>query len=108
MTGTVMQSKLSEVKVSEFELRILHRSMDGDGALIEVPLRAAMIEWLIPENETGPQMTYLQIISATEETTGDPFDPQLITDAEMHEAIVSEDNAILEDPEEQPIQESEI
>ena len=40
MTGlmTVMQSKLS--KVSEFELRILHRSMDGDGGLIEVPIRA--------------------------------------------------------------------
>jgi hypothetical protein len=109
MTGLiVMQSKLS--KVSDFELRILHRSMDGDGALIEIPLRAAVTEWLIPEDETGPQMTYLEIVSATTENTGDPFDPRLITDAEIHEAIVSDENATVEDPEEQEqaIQESEF
>jgi len=53
-------------------------------------------------------MTYLEIMSAIEEETGDPFDPDLITDAEIHEAIVAEENAIAEDSEEQPIQESEI
>lgn len=108
MTGllAVMQSKLR--KVSEFQLRIVHRAMDGDGALIEIPLNAAVSEWLIPEDETGPKMTYLEIISATIEMTGDPFDPSLITDAEIHEAIVSEDNAIVEDPQEEPVQESEF
>ncbi len=103
---TDMQSKLS--KVSEFELRILHRSMDGAGGLIEVPIRASVTEWLIPEDEAGPQMTYLEIASACVEITGDPFDPNLITDAEIHEAIVSEENALEEDSEQQPIQESEI
>jgi hypothetical protein len=82
-----MQSKLSEVKVSEFELRILHRSMDGDGALIEIPVRATVVEWLIPEDETGPLMSYYEIVSATEEETGDPFDRHLITEAEFCESV---------------------
>ncbi len=103
---TDMQSKLS--KVSEFELRILHRSMDGAGGLIEVPIRASVTEWLIPEDETGPQMTYLEIASAWEEITGEPFDSNLITDGEIHEAIVSEENALEEDPEQLPIEESQL
>jgi hypothetical protein len=108
MTGliTVMQSKFN--KVSEFELSILHRSMEEDGTLIEIPIRASVTEWVIPEDETGPQMTYLELDSAWEENTGDPFDPSLITDHEIHEAIVSEENALVEDTEQQPIQESEI
>jgi hypothetical protein len=105
---TAMQLKSKESKVSECELRIIHRSMDRDGALIEIPVRAAVVEWLIPEDETGPLMSYYEIVSATEEETGDPFDRHLITEAEFCEALASEDNAILEDPEEQPIQESEI
>jgi hypothetical protein len=103
---TAMQSKFN--KVSEFQLRILHRSANRDGALLEIPLLAAVTEWLIPEDETGPRMTYLEIISAREEVTGEPFDPEVITDEEIHEAIVSEENAIVEDPEEQLIQESEV
>ena len=80
-----MQSKFN--KVSEFQLRILHRSKDGDGALIEIPVRAAVVEWLIPEDETGPLMSYYEIVSATEEQTGDRFDRHLITEAEFCEAL---------------------
>jgi Probable transposase len=83
--------QFNEVKVSEFELRIIHRSMDGDGALIEIPVRAAVVEWLIPEDETGPLMSYYEIVSATEEETGDPFDRHLITEAEFCEALASEE-----------------
>jgi len=94
-------------KVSEFELHILHRSMDGAGGLIEVPVRASVTEWVIPEDETGSKMTYLEIDSAFAEINGDPFDPALITDGEIHEAIVSEENALEEDAE-QPIRESQV
>jgi len=82
--------------------------MDGAGGLIEVPVRASVTEWVIPEDDTGPEMTYLEISSAFAETNGDPFDPDLITDGEIHEAIVSEENALEEDSEQQPIRESEI
>ncbi len=107
MTGLTTDMLSKPSKVSEFELRILHRSMDGAGGLIEVPVRASVTEWVIPEDETGPEMTYLEIASACAEITGDPFDPTLITDGEIHEAIVSEENALEEDVE-QPIRESQI
>ena len=42
-------------------------------------------------------MAYLEVIRVVEEQTGAPFDPQLITDAEIHEAIVSEGNALVDD-----------
>jgi hypothetical protein len=64
-------------------------------------------EWVIPEDETGSEMTYLEIDSAFAEINGDPFDPALITDGEIHEAIVSEENALEEDAE-QPIRESQV
>jgi len=86
MTGLIA-AKLNEVKVSEFELRVIHRWMDTDGALIEIPVRAAVVEWLIPEDETGPLMSYYEIVSATEEETGDLFDRHLITEAEFCEAL---------------------
>jgi hypothetical protein len=84
-------------RTSESELRILHRAMDPGGGLILVPLRAVVIGWVIPEDEAGEQMAYLEVVRVVEEQTGAPFDPQLITDAEIHEAIVSEDNALVDD-----------
>jgi hypothetical protein len=108
MTGlmTEMQSKLN--KVSEFVLHIVHRSMGVDGGLREVPVRASVTEWCIPEDEAGPQMTYLEIASAYTEITGEPFDPDLITDGEIHEAIVSKENALEDDSEQLPFQESQL
>jgi len=84
-------------KASEYELQVLHRAMDPEGGLILVPLRASVIEWVIPEDETGEQMTYFEVARAFEQQTGNPFDPQLITDAEIHEALVSEGNALADD-----------
>ena len=84
-------------RTSESELRILHRAMDPGGGLILVPLRAAVVGWVIPEDEGGERMAYLEVVRVVEAQTGAPFDPQLITDAEIHEAIVSEDNALDDD-----------
>lgn len=86
-------------KVSEYELRILHRAMDPGGGLILVPLRALVIDWVIPEDDGGERMTYLEVVRVAEEQTGEPFDAHLITDAEIHEAVVSEDNALSGDSE---------
>ena len=84
-------------RTSQSELRILHRAMDPGGGLILVPLRAAVIGWVIPEDEGGERMTYLEVVRVVQEQTGAPFDPQLITDAEIHEALVSEENALVDD-----------
>lgn len=81
-------------KVSEFVLNILHRAMDPGGGLIRVPLRAAVIEWVLPDDEGGEQMTYLEVVGVTEADTGKPFDAHLITDPEIHEALVSGENAL--------------
>lgn len=81
-------------KVREFVLNILHRAMDPGGGLIRVPLRASVIEWALPADEGGEQMTYLELVRVVEADTGKPFDPHLITDPEVHEAITSEDNAL--------------
>jgi hypothetical protein len=56
-----------------------------------------VIGWVIPEDEAGELMAYLEVVRVIEEQTGAPFDPQLITDAEIHEAIVSEDNALVDE-----------
>jgi hypothetical protein len=68
--------------------------MDPGGGLIRVPLRASVIEWVLPADEGGEQMTYLEVVRVVEADTGKPFDAHLITDPEIHEALVSDDNAL--------------